>query len=304
MELRHLRYFMTVAEELHFGRAAERLHVSQPPLSQQIRQLEAELGVELFQRNQRHVQLTRAGERYYHEVRVVFERLERASRLARDVADGQSGSLAVGFVASATYALLPLVYRRYRQEYPHVKLSLTELATAEQVVALRAGEIQLGIARPPIDDPTLQVEILAQEPLMLVLPSAHPLATQDAIALPSLASQEFVLFPRRPRPGWIDVVRRACEAAGFSPIVAQEVQELSSAVTLVAAGIGVAIVPASAQALSLPGVVYKGFTAPSPTTHLLAIRRADETERVTEHFLAIARDVVRSELNWSTRANT
>jgi LysR family transcriptional regulator, benzoate and cis,cis-muconate-responsive activator of ben and cat genes len=297
MELRHIRYFMTVAEELHFGRAAERLHVSQPPLSQQIRQLEAELGVELFQRNQRHVQLTGAGKRYYEEVRLIFERLDQAAHFARQAAEGQTGTLAVGFVASATYALLPLLYRRFREAYPMVGLNLSELSTAEQVDALNSGQIEVGIARPPVGDSTLLTEPLVEEPLMVALPSSHAMAQKEAIALRELRSERFVLFPRRPRPGWIDVVRRACEAADFFPTVAQEVQELSSAVTLVAAGIGVALVPASAQALSLSGVVYKHFEPPVPTTHLLALRRAEEPSVLVVHFLAVAREVVRAELH-------
>lgn len=299
MELRHLRYFMTVAEELHFGRAAERLHVSQPPLSQQIRQLEAELGVELFTRNQRNVQLTSAGRLYYEEVRPVFERLDHAAYLARQAAEGQTGILAVGFVASATYALLPLLYRHFRQTYATVGLNLSELSTAEQVDALNSGQIQVGIARPPVSDSTLLTETLVEEPLMVALPSTHPMALTDAVALGDLSSERFVLFPHRPRPGWIDVVRRACETAGFAPTVAQEVQELSAAVTLVSAGIGIAIVPGSAQALSLPGVVYKHFVAPAPTTHLLALRRAEEPNVLVDHFLAIAREVVRTELRWN-----
>jgi DNA-binding transcriptional LysR family regulator len=299
MELRHIRYFMTVAEELHFGRAAERLHVSQPPLSQQIRQLEAELGVELFVRNQRRVQLTEAGKRYYEEVRHVFERLERAALLARQAALGQTGTLAVGFVASATYALIPRVYQRFRETYPKVELSLSELSTAEQVEALHADQIQVGIARPPVSDSTLIAESLAEEPLVVALPSNHPLVQEETIELYGLRSERFILFPRRPRPGWIDIVRGACETAGFVPTVAQEVQELSSAVTLVAANIGIAIVPASAQALSLPGVAYKHFQPPVPVTELLLLRRYDPPSVIVEHFLLVAHKVVQTELGWS-----
>jgi DNA-binding transcriptional LysR family regulator len=176
-------------------------------------------------------------------------------------------------------------------------LSLSELSTAEQVEALHAGQIQLGIARSPVSDTTLVTEVLAEEPLMVALPSTHPLAVEESITLGKLEYERFILFPHRPRPGWIDVVRRACESAGFSPTVTQEVQELSSAVTLVAAGIGITIVPASAQALSLSGLVYKRLVPPVPTTHLIALRREDESSALVEHFLTIAREIVKSGLH-------
>jgi DNA-binding transcriptional LysR family regulator len=294
MELRHLRYFLAVADELHFGRAAARLHIAQPPLSQQIRQLERELGYALFLRTQRRVRLTPAGAAFREEARSLLERLEQAKVAAGRVARGEAGALAVGFVASATYALLPRLYRRFRERHPSVALALEEMSTAEQVDALRAGRIQLGLARPPVGDDTLRAEPLAEEPLVAALPARHPLAARAALPLRALAHEPFVLFPRAPRPGWIDVVQEACRAAGFRPAVAQEVLELSTAVTLVAAGIGVTLVPASAQALRLDGVAYRALRGPAPRTTLVALQRADEPPPVVERFLEVARELLRA----------
>src|SRR6266536_81806 len=237
MELRHLRYFLAVADELHFGRAAVRLHIAQPPLSRQVRQLEDELGFDLFVRTPRRVRLTDAGRAFRDEARSILARVAEAAAAARRVAQGEAGALAVGFVASATYALLPRLYRRFRERHPDIALALTEMSTAEQVEALRAGQIQVGLARPPVGDDTLAVEPLADEPLVAALPARHRLAASGPVALRALAREPFVLFPRQPRPGWIDVVQAACAAAGFRPAVAQEALELSTAVTLVAAGI-------------------------------------------------------------------
>ena len=172
MELRHLRYFAAVAEELHFGRAAARLHIAQPPLSQQIRQLETELGFPLFVRAHRQVRLTEAGHSFLAGARAVLQRAEQAAVEARRVARGETGSLAVGFVASATYGLVPSLFRLFRRRHPGVALSLAELSTEEQLGALRSGAIQLGLGRPPADDPALAAEPLLDEPLVAALPAA------------------------------------------------------------------------------------------------------------------------------------
>jgi len=291
MELRHLRYFLAVADELHFGRAAARLHISQPPLSQQIRQLEEELGFDLFLRTRRRVRLTDAGHAFREEAQAVLERLAKATLAAQRVARGETGALAVGFVASATYAVLPRLYRRFRERQPGVSLTLSEMSTAEQVEALRAGQIQVGLARTPVGDEALAAEPLREEPLVLALPARHRLAARRALALRALADEPFVLFPREPRPGWVDVVQAACRGAGFRPIVAQEVLELSAAVTLVAAGIGVTLVPESAQALRIGGVVYRPLRPPVPTTLLVALHPAEHPPPVVERFLEVAREV-------------
>lgn len=292
MELRHLRYFLAVSEELHFGRAANRLHVSQPPLSQQIRHLEAELGVELFARTRRRVRLTEAGRAFAGEARVLLERLGQATQTVKRIARGETGSLAVGFITSATFGALPHIYRRFRERHPDVVLVLSELSTAEQVEALQAGNLHVGMARPPMLADGLVTEPLGEEPLVAALPARHPLATMATLPLRALGPEPFVLFPRHPRPGWIDVVLEACRSAGFRPAVVQEALELSTAVALVGAGVGVSLVPASAQALRLRGVVYRPLRPPVPTTRLVAVRRAEGAPPAALRFLEVAREVV------------
>mgnify|MGYP005820119093 CR=1 FL=1 len=289
MELRHLRYFVAVAEELHFGRAALRLHRAQPPLSQQIRQLEAELGSPLFLRAHRRVRLTEAGRAFLDGARATLARAEQAIAEARRAARGETGALAVGFVASATYGLVPALFRAFRRRHPGVALSLSELSTAEQLAALRAGTIHLGLGRPPADDPALAAEPLLDEPLWVALSAGHRLARGRAVPLPALAAEPFVLFPRRPRPGWADRILGHCLEAGFRPAVAQEALELSTALALVAAGMGVTLVPGSVRTRRLAGVVYRPLAPPAPVTRLLALYRRDDAPPAAARFLEVAR---------------
>jgi len=295
MELRHLRYFVAVAEELHFGRAAARLHIAQPPLSQQIRQLEGELGFPLFVRAHRRVRLTEAGRVFLAEARAVLARVEQGAAEARRVARGETGALAVGFVASATYGLVPSLFRLFRRRHPGVALSLSELSTEEQLAALRAGSIQVGLGRPPAEDPGVVVEPLLDEPLVVALPAAHRLALSRAVPLRALADEPFVLFPRRPRPGWADRILGHCREAGFRPAVAQEALELSTALALVAAGIGVTLVPASVRTLRPRALVYRPLAAPAPTTRLLALYRREDAPPAVQRFLEVAREVLARE---------
>ncbi len=178
MELRHLRYFVAVAEELHFGRAAQRLQMAQPPLSQQIRQLEQELGVELLYRTKRTVRLTEAGLAFLHQARQILVQSEQAIEVAQRASRGEVGRLAIGFVGSATYSLLPTAVRSFRHQFPDVRLMLHEMTTSEQIEALHDDRIQVGFIRPPISDDKLSVETVLQESFVAVLPEAHPLATQ------------------------------------------------------------------------------------------------------------------------------
>ncbi len=255
MELRHLRYFVTLAEELHFGRAAERLFIAQPPLSQQIQQLERELGVALFQRTSRRVQITPAGEAFLPEARLVLAGLETAAQAARRAARGDTGWLGIGFAASATYDLLPAVLHDFREAFPDVDLSLAELNAAEQLAALRERVIHVGLARPPVEDAEVVVNAVLREPFLVALPESHPRAGETELPLADLAKEAFVSFPERPTPSYAETVRRACEEAGFTPQVAQEVREMQTAISLVAAGLGIALLPASVALLPRPGLV-------------------------------------------------
>ena len=196
MELRHLRYFVTVAEELHFGRAAQRLQIAQPPLSQQIRQLEEELGVQLFHRTKRSVQLTEAGQLFLEEACQILTRAEQAIQIVQRADRGETGRLTLGFVGSATYSVLPVVLKVFRKRFPEVLLSLHEMTTTQQVQALHEDRIHLGFVRPPIHEQELMIESILKEPFVAVLPKFHRLANETQISLRSLANDPFILFPR------------------------------------------------------------------------------------------------------------
>lgn len=291
MELRHLRYFVAVGEALHFGRAAARLGIAQPPLSQQIRQLEGELEVELFARVGRRVDLTEAGRVYLGEAREILHRVDRAGVAARRAARGETGALAVGMVPSATYGLMPRVCRTFRARNPDVAFSVAVMNSGRQVEAIRAGQLQVGFVRPPFGDETLAAETVHEEPVVLVLPTGHPLAARRAVSLAALAGEPLVLFPRDPRPSWYDFVAGLCREAGFEPAVAQEAADLATAMAVVAAGIGVTVVPASVRDLRRSGVEYRDLS-PAPRTRLVALRRAGEPAPVVRRFLEVVREVL------------
>lgn len=292
MELRHLRYFVTVAEELHFGRAAERLFIAQPPLSQQIQQLERELGVLLFQRTSRRVQLTPAGEVFLRDVRQILTGLDAAIHAAQRAARGETGWLGIGFAASATYDLLPAVLHDFRAEFPEVALSLLELNAVEQAQALRDHSIHVGFARPYVAEAEANVEAVLREPFLVALPEAHPLAAHDALALPALAEEPFVSFPEKPLPSYAQVIRAVCEEAGFTPRVVQEVREMQTAISLVAAGLGIALLPASVRHLHRDGVIYRPLQEPAPRTELAVVSRKEDASPVLKNFLGIVRQQI------------
>ncbi|MBD0263774.1 MAG: LysR family transcriptional regulator [Tolypothrix sp. Co-bin9] len=288
MELRHLRYFVTLAEELHFGRAAERLHIAQPPLSQQIRQLETELGFELFHRTKRKVQLTEAGQVFLDEVQQIFKQLEQAIQVGRQTSRGEMGQLVVGFVSSAPYNILPKILRSFRSSVPEVRLELHELTTNEQFRWLRESRIDVGFVRPPVED-TFNFETIFQESLMVALPDTHLLANNSNVSLRALKSEPFILFPRLLAPGLYDLIISLCQQAGFSPNVTQEAIQMQTIVSLVAGGLGIAIVPESLQNLQRTGVVYKIIQEPTPKTAIAIIWRQNDTSATVQKFLEIAR---------------
>jgi len=289
MELRHLRYFVTVAEELHFGRAAERLFISQPPLSQQIQQLEREIGVSLFQRTSRSVKLTPAGEIFLRDARQILADVERAVSAAKRAARGEEGWLGIGFAASATYDLLPAVLHDFRESYPAIELSLVELNAAEQAIALQDQSIHVGFARPPIEGDSLLVGAILNEPYVAALPLTHPLAHKLELSLTELAPEPFVSFPELPLPSYAQSVRLACEDAGFTPRVVQEVREMQTAISLVVAGLGIALLPASVANLHRTGLSLLPLKEPAPRTELAVVSRRNDPSPVLENFLAIVR---------------
>lgn len=292
MELRHLRYFVVLAEELHFGRAAEKLHISQPPLSMQIRALEEELGVTLFNRTQRHVSLTQAGQVLLQEARQVLARMEQAVLVTRRAGRGEIGQLAVGFISVADYNVLPVVLREFRRRYPLVNLTLREATTDAQVADLIAGRLDVGFLLPPVAEPALESVPVLREPLIAALPEKHPLARGTGrLALERLRDAPFILFPRPYAPGLYDDIVSCCKAAGFSPRVEQEAIQMQTIVSLVSAELGVALIPASLTHLRRTGVVYKPLKQATPLTEIhLAWRRGDDLPALRV-FVELAKQV-------------
>ncbi|MCG8347024.1 MAG: LysR family transcriptional regulator [Chloroflexales bacterium] len=289
MEFRHLRYFIAVAEELHFGRAAARLQMAQPPLSQQIRQLENEIGVQLLHRTKRRVELTHAGAMFLKEAQAIVAHAEQAIQVAQQASHGKIGRLAVGFVGSAMYSVLPPILRAFHHEAPEVKLTLEELTTAQQIDALHKQHIDVGFLRPPIRDALLSTEPLLHEPLIVALADTHPLAQASVVSIHALAAEPFILFPRSYGPGLYDHVFDLCWQAGFVPQVAQEAIEMHTLVSLVAADLGVALVPASLQQLQRVNVVYRSLQEAVPMIALAMAWRHNDTTPVLHRFLDLVK---------------
>jgi DNA-binding transcriptional LysR family regulator len=301
VELRHLRYFVAVAEERHFGRAAERLHIAQPPLSQQIRRFEAELGEPLFYRTTRSVELAPAGEALLERAPAILAAFDAAVEDARRAARGEYGRLAIGFTGSSTYAMLPSLAAAMRHELPGVVLDLQgELLTPAQVARLLDGTLDLGLLRPPVHERELATEVLHSEPLLAVLPETHPLANAEAVPLERLEGEPFVTYPSHFRSVVHDAVEDACEAHGFQPVAAHEVAETATLVSFVAAGLGVSLVPASVRNMTVEGAVYRPLLDDATRVELAAAwRRADDRP-----VLARALDVIRRGLAGHDRTST
>ncbi len=290
MELRHLHYFIVVAEELHFGRDAERLHMAQQPLSQQIRQLEAELKVLLFHRTKRRIQLTEPGKVFLSEARQVLLKAAQAIEATRRAANGEIGQLGVGFSGFATYSIFPKVLRVFRDRYPEVELELEEMTTNAQLQALQKHQIHIGLLIPPVQELTLTLEPILRESLVVILPETHPLATETEIALSTLANESFILVSRQLEPGYYDRCISLFQQAQFSPKVVQKASQKQTILGLVSAGMGVSLAPASICNLHRSGVVYVNL-ATSVEIELAAVWRCDEASTVLQAFLAVIREV-------------
>ncbi|HLZ61903.1 MAG TPA: LysR family transcriptional regulator [Ktedonosporobacter sp.] len=303
MDLRHLHYFVAVAEELHFGRAAQRLHMAQPPLSQQIRQLEDELEVQLFYRTKRHVQLTEVGQVFLQEARQTLAQAEQAINVARRASRGELGRLAIGFVGSATYEILPLLIRRFHDQYPDVELQLREFTTSQQVRALLNGHIHAGLLRPPVHERSLHVMPLLKEPLVVALPFNHPLTEQALLPIESLAREHFILFPRSQGPGFYDQIISLCQQAGFSPQVIQEAIQMQTITGLVATGLGISLIPASAQHLRNAGVAYRPLLPATVHIEMALAWHKEEPSPVLQAFLSIVKEVIQ-QANFSTEGTS
>jgi DNA-binding transcriptional LysR family regulator len=291
MELRHLRYFRAVAEELHFGRAAQRLLIAQPPLSQQIRQLERELGVELLIRSTRNVELTPAGRAYLDRTIAILDAVDDAADLARRVADGTTGRLTIGCVGSATYSVLPQLVRTLSELLPDVDVRVRgEMLAPAQLAALSAGEIDLALLRPPVIDPGLSTEIIRRDPLLVALPEGHRLSKRKVLAIGDLREEDLVAHAGGGRSVMASLLATLCADAGFTPRVRHEVEETSTLVTLVAAGLGAAIVPAPTSALDIAGVVYRPLQPKSLGVELVAAWPASAHDQLVRRVIKTLRE--------------
>jgi DNA-binding transcriptional LysR family regulator len=265
MELRHLRYFVAVAEELHFGRAAARLHVAQPALSQQIKHLEEELKVRLLERTKRRVALTEPGRAFLAEARRTLANAQSAVEVARRAARGEVGRLRVGYVDLAMWGALPGLLRRFTEAFPSVELALTELHREPQRQALLRGDLDVGFLTLREGDAELEGRLVSADPLVVALPEHHPLARRRRVPLAELAGEPWVTFPRELKTLYLDLTFATCAAAGFIPRVVQETAQLHSLTSLVSAGIGVTLVPSIVAEAARAGVAFRPLVGEAPT---------------------------------------
>jgi DNA-binding transcriptional LysR family regulator len=288
MELRHLRYFVAVAEELHFGRAALRLHIVQPALSKQIASLEHELGVQLFQRTKRHVALTEAGDVLLEDARQILAQADGAVMRANQASRGEIGSLTIGFIAPVLWELLPRILRRYRSRYPEVRLFLKDLHNSESVDGVLSKQLDLAFVRLPIElRPELSCLTVHEEPVILAVPDNHPFAARGRVSLADLADEPIIMIPRSQEPVLFDYYTSLCADAGFSPKIVHEVNRITVAVGLVAGGLGVTFVPSSARHVAHSGVAYVELADPHPHISVGVVWRAGPPSPLLRSFLSL-----------------
>lgn len=276
MELRHLRYFRAVAEELNVTRAAARLHIAQPPLSRQIRQLEDEIGVALFERVNRGLRLTEAGRFLLEHSMQLTQRLEEMVEGTRRIGRNEKRWFGIGFVPSVLYGFLPGLIRELRAADANVEVGLSELITIQQVEALKAGRIDIAFGRIAFDDPAIARTVVMAEALVAAVPRGHPLLKQRAVDADALAAHPLILYPARPRPSYADHVLSLFRARGLQPHVALEANELQTALGMVAAGVGITLVPASVQRLHRDDVRYHAIDAAGFTSPVIMSHRVDD----------------------------
>jgi DNA-binding transcriptional LysR family regulator len=295
MELRHLRYFVAVAEDLHFGRAAQRLKIAQPPLSQQIQKLERELGVALFTRSRRSVQLTEAGRALLPEAQRILAAATTAADLARRAGAGEVGHLSIGFVSSAMYLMLPRLLRHLHHDAPNVRVTLRDMPTHNVVDGLLHRTLDLGIARGPFRDPGLHMIKLSDDPFIAAFPAEHPLAAGGPLEFTAIAQENILIFPRHLRPELYDAVAAVCRRAGFAPTLdEQDVAPHQVILALVAAGRGIALVPDSFKSVAYPGVVYRPFVEPPISMEILLAWHKENVNPAVQRAIRVARDVYSS----------
>ncbi|MNJ21128.1 HTH-type transcriptional regulator BenM [compost metagenome] len=284
MELRHLRYFRVLAQTLNFTRAAEQLHIAQPPLSRQIRQLEETLGVELLERS-RPLRLTEAGRFFHEQSAALLDQLEQIAEGTRRIANSERQWLRIGFAPSTLYDLLPELIRQLRRN-EEMELGLQEMITLQQVEALKAGRIDVGFGRIHIKDPAIEQVLLREEPLVVALPCGHPLLGQP-LDLKRLADEPFVLYPANPRPSYADHIMALFTAQGVNIKVIQWTNELQTALGLVAAGLGITLVPASVQSQHRADIVYAPLPEKTAVSPIILSRRAGDNSPQVRQCLSL-----------------
>jgi DNA-binding transcriptional LysR family regulator len=291
MELRHLRSFVVVAEELNVGRAATRLHLTQPSLSRQIAALERDVGVPLFTRIRRRFALTPAGEIFLAAAQEIVRRADDAARDARRADRGELGTLRLRFVQSATFQAVPRLLGAFRSAYPDVILDLETMTTLRQTAALRAGRIDVGLIRLPIGEPALSTRVISRDPLVVALPAGHPLADHPRLSLAALADEPFVLYTRSFGPSVQDAIIGHCIAAGFSPRIVQEAADVQTIVSLVAAGVGISLLISPTPPIAEDAVVYRPIADDLPPWEMALAWSPDNETPVLSRFLTIARQL-------------
>jgi DNA-binding transcriptional LysR family regulator len=291
MKLRHLRYFVAVAEELHFGRAAGRLHIAQPPLSLQIRALEEELQAKLFDRTSRRVVLTEAGRTFLDDARAILALTEEAKRRAAQIARGAAGRLEIGFTGSAPFnPMMPPLLAQFRRRWPGVRLALNQMTTAAQLEALCDGGLDIGFARPAASELLsrhLVVHRALREPLLVAVSSDHPLAGRNPIEFAALRDEPFVMPPRHISAGLYDKVMELCTRAGFMPRIVMEAHQISTILTLAAAGIGVAVIFGGMRHAAIANLCFAEIADDYAFADLLVIHREGETAPTIRNFLEL-----------------
>lgn len=292
LETRQLKYFIAVAEELHFGRAAQRLHISQPPLSQQIRQLEDDLGVQLFERTQRMVKLTYAGEVFLAQARVALFKCEEAVDIVRAAARGEAGLLRFGYTAASAYSIIAPLIQAFKARHPRVEVAMQEAVSGDQVRDLAQGRLDVGLVRPLAEWPGLIHELLLEERLIVALPVDHALARHRSVSLEDLQGQPFIGFGSQGSRYFHDMIDGLLRSAGVEPDIVQRATQPHAVVALVGAGLGLAVVPDAAARVHMDRVVYRPLHAeglPRPQLHLCW--RADAATPLVRNFLEVAREV-------------
>ncbi|HEU4922893.1 MAG TPA: LysR family transcriptional regulator [Burkholderiales bacterium] len=293
-DLRQLRYFIAVAEALHFGRAAAALHISQPPLSRSIVELEDRVGTRLLARTRRRVELTPEGARFLVDARRVLWQLEQAVLEVRGIAAGTTGRLRIGFVSLADYGVLPRLLKTYKAMRPGVTLALREMLSPEQAAALVAGELDFGLLLPPVAGASFEHLVVQRERFVVALPARHALARRPGrVALRELREEAFVMVPRDIAPGLYDIVAALAARAGFSPRVAQEAIQMQTVVSLVSSGLGVAVVPGSIANLGRRGVIYRELADPHPHLELWLAWRRSSLGAPGRELVEVARKALR-----------